>query len=443
MSKDNYFTRSTTLEETEELVRVLAAAFGSEPPYSGLRNFLATKVRDPRDRRVLVRRPGSAGSAREGNIVGGILHYRFRGHFGPNSLDCSGLGWVGVHPEFQGRGLGLELLDDAIAYLEGLGCDLCFLYTGKQGFYARRGWVDAFHHPNFVTSTRDVPPRELPDPECEFRRMERADLPQIARLYEQFYRDVPFTLVRDDEYWERALGSDVYCLVRGGRVLAYAWLAWGDKESHDRVVVQEYAVSSELPGDLAGLPRGTVERELLARVGEIAESREPDPCTELAAPLPPSLPIVGEILAAGGRDGTSLVSGQMVRIIDLPGFLRKVVAYQNEVLVPRVPAGKLEEFGDAEVVLSVEDHRIRVSKRGASLVVSLDPRPHEGLGGMGASTLSNATFDRSEFTMLVLGSFSASELVEYELWDCDETLLPVLDLVFPDIHGHVFPPDKF
>jgi ribosomal protein S18 acetylase RimI-like enzyme len=85
----------------------------------------------------------------EGRIIG-IVSGRL---FGVSGL--ARLGWLGVLPEFQGRGVGRKLLDSVIEFCRGRGCHKITLYTlpvlmpavnlyMKLGFvpeaYLRREW---------------------------------------------------------------------------------------------------------------------------------------------------------------------------------------------------------------------------------------------------------------------------------------------------------------
>ena len=54
--------------------------------------------------------------------------------------DCSYICDVAVHPEYQGRGLGKELVQNLVRLSQGHKKILLYANTGKEGFYARLGF---------------------------------------------------------------------------------------------------------------------------------------------------------------------------------------------------------------------------------------------------------------------------------------------------------------
>ncbi len=57
-----------------------------------------------------------------------------------DGLDCSYIGDVAIHPDYQGRGLGTEVVKTLIQQSEGHKKIILYANPGKEGFYAHLGF---------------------------------------------------------------------------------------------------------------------------------------------------------------------------------------------------------------------------------------------------------------------------------------------------------------
>lgn len=76
---------------------------------------------------------------RDGKIAGNVLFTPFVFQDHPE-VKCFLLAPCGVPPEFQGRGVGKELMETSIEHLKSIGTDAVFV-LGVPGFYPRYGFV--------------------------------------------------------------------------------------------------------------------------------------------------------------------------------------------------------------------------------------------------------------------------------------------------------------
>lgn len=57
-----------------------------------------------------------------------------------DGLDCAYIGDVAIHPEYQGRGLGTEVVKSLIQQSEGHKKIILYANPGKEGFYSNLGF---------------------------------------------------------------------------------------------------------------------------------------------------------------------------------------------------------------------------------------------------------------------------------------------------------------
>ena len=75
-------------------------------------------------------------------VVGHVMLSACRLDALPRLVDVVSLSPLGVRPEFQRRGIGTQLVADALAGADRLGIPLVFL-EGSPHYYGRRGFADA------------------------------------------------------------------------------------------------------------------------------------------------------------------------------------------------------------------------------------------------------------------------------------------------------------
>lgn len=157
----------------------------------------------------------------DGRIVSALQIFtrtiRLRGE----PVPLGGIGSVGTHPDFEGRGLSTGLLRRAIDAMRDRGMALSLLFTGRVGFYQRLGWVKVLH-PLLVARRRS-------DAEPVAARVFRADdLPAVQQIYAAYSGWRDGATLRDETYWRAQLrfagqpDEHFHVLERAGRIVAYA-----------------------------------------------------------------------------------------------------------------------------------------------------------------------------------------------------------------------------
>ncbi len=426
-----FSVRGSRPEELEEAIAATAAAFKVPLPANSYRHFLAIKVPDPENIRILLHTQGKAT-----RVIGSNTIFRFQAHFGPQILDAGGLAWVGVHPDYQRKGLGLLLLDDCISYLEKAHCDLCFLYTSTMMFYHQRGWEVGFGVYKWVIPvTKLTGGAGSKSPNIgTLRRFTPEDLPAIERIYAESNTAHPGTCIRDHGYWSRmfkvhpAIFERLYCFQDGTKLLGYILLEEAGKSPANQLVIEEYGIQPcQLSKNITDL-----ENSFLKVLKILATEKS---CTEVGFALPLSYSLVERIKNLGARDLSSLFTGLMVRIIDLKAFLTKWVIFYNEAVVPLVSETSLKQIKDTTVILTVEGYGILLHKEGITLRMEiLREFPRD---------VCQISIDRSVLAILALGNASPADLIDSEMWKCPQEYLPLLECALPNIHLMIYPLDKF
>ncbi len=425
-----FTVRGSRPEELEESVATTAAAFKVSMPNNSYRHFLSMKIQDPENIRILLHNQGNSS-----RIIGSNTIFRFQAHFGPTALDAAGLAWVGVHPEYQRKGLGLYLLEDCISYLEQAHCDVCWLYTSTMLFYHQRGWEVGFGVYNWVLPVAKLADLRAPKTKKmpSLRPFTPADLPQIQKLYAESNKAHPGTCVRDLNYWLRMLQvhpkqfEGLYCLTQGNIIQGYI-LFEEEGGNVKQLNIEEYALDSSS----SSVEYSNLENALLMALEKFAGKNSH---TEIGFLLPDTYPIVRRVQQLGARDQSSLFTGLMVRIMDLDSFLAKWTIFYNETVVPIVSVTDLNQIKDATIVLSVEGRGILLHKNGVNLRMEIVRDFPQGI--------PQIPIDRSILAIVALGNVSPSNLVESEMWVCPQQYLPLLDCAFPNINLMIYHLDKF
>ncbi len=428
---EEFSVRGSRPDELEEIIKTTGAAFKVPMPANSYRHFIAMKIQDPENIRILLRNEGKSKQ-----IIGSNTIFRFQANFGPGKLDAAGLAWVGVHPDYQRKGLGLHLLEDCISYLEQAHCDVCWLYTSTMLFYHQRGWEVGFGVYKWILPIAKLTVLgEIKSKNVTFLHpFAPEDLPQIQKIYAEKNTPHPGTCVRDLNYWQRILDvhpylfERLYCLKKGNILQGYVWFEEEGKGNVKQLNIEEYALHSSS----SSLKHLDLEDALLFALEKFAREKS---YTELGFNLPDTYPLVGRIKQLGARDQSSLFSGLMARIMDLRSFLAKWSAFYNEAVVSLVPETDLNQVKDATIVLSVEGYGILLYKNGVNLRTEIVRDFPEGI--------PQIPIDRSILAIVALGNVSPSNLVDSEMWVCPQQYLPLLDCAFPNIHLVIYQLDKF
>jgi len=268
--------RRMRAEEREPFLALMEAAFVDEDPGLFARYLDHDPLLGPEDTLVAVE---------GGAIVSAVQVFTRRLRLRGETVLLGGIGSVATRPACEGRGLASALLRGAVDDMQARGMTLSLLFTGRQGFYGRLGWV-ALPHPVWAVRHRDaLPPQGA-------RGFTDADLPAVRALYDAYAARRPGATIRDDAYWRGQLRfagnpDERFDVVeRGGRVVAYARRI----PFHGTWRIMEYGRADDAAEALAGLIVSLVQGDapLLVPAGDpalgAALAARADACDDVAFP---------------------------------------------------------------------------------------------------------------------------------------------------------------
>lgn len=204
--------RAVRKEEREQLLSLLKSAFPSTdiewfpPYYDGDPYYKLEYTRVWEENGVLVSTV---------QIVKKILRIE------DQTILLGGIANVGTHPEHRGRGYASALLEDALRLMDEEGFHLSLLFTGIQPFYERLGWREVpFPFLHIPSIPKDIPPH------ANIREGSDEDIPQIAKVYNEFNERRNFSVVRDEEYfrgwiWKWRHGQKVLVYEKDSQITGY------------------------------------------------------------------------------------------------------------------------------------------------------------------------------------------------------------------------------
>ncbi len=133
----------------------------------------------------------------------------------------------------RGRGLSSDLLKAAIAWMDGRGVSLSYLFTGVPPHYAKQGWVQAQESIARVSNSDGaLEPAAIPD------------LGWMAELYDATAAKRPFAMQRDSAWWGSVVGPRLK-----------ENLVWSDDEAYLVGRREASLVLHEAAGDSSAIDR--------------------------------------------------------------------------------------------------------------------------------------------------------------------------------------------
>jgi putative acetyltransferase len=210
--------------DIEEALQLLRTVFGERDTWE-LRSYrLAPACYRPRWSYI-----ARAGGRAVGHC--GAVPHAMR--FGLAEVPAVEICWVGVHPDFTGRGVGTRLVAEALAASLRGGVALAYLF-GIPGFYERLGFTKALVDGGFDPTVILTPAeREQARPDLpRVRIMKPEDLPALAAMRRREDAGRIGAIARPPRAWEcqfsglaemgRADSSDALVAEEAGRIRGYA-----------------------------------------------------------------------------------------------------------------------------------------------------------------------------------------------------------------------------
>ena len=141
--------------------------------------------------------------AADGRIVSTLRVWERCMRIGTCAVRTGGIGGVGTHPDYRGRGFATSLMRDAAAYMEAAGYDVGLLFSIIPcTFYRRLGW-ESLPLAGFRVRRREMVELEETDWEVQAFDEER-DLEHVAALYETYNEGQSGSIVRPRAHWDTA-----------------------------------------------------------------------------------------------------------------------------------------------------------------------------------------------------------------------------------------------
>jgi predicted acetyltransferase len=305
---------------------------------------------EPRDRLLV----------RHGSRIVGHVHLTHRVmQFGRLHVPVAGLGWLGVLPEYRGRGHGRRLLAAAEARMAAEGALVGLLRTRIPYFFRQTGWALWGRHAYSQAGARAVLSRLLARGlvwghrrrRLNIRPWRRMELGALVRLYNQNLRGTFGRLERTEAYWQWLIGrrayDQLYVALDGPDLLELV-------ERNSPIVGYAFTRAERIVELVTAPHHRTAAAQLLARCcGDAIERGR----QAVRLDAPPESPLHEIFLAADGvRHHREAARGEflMAKLLDPLGLLRLLAP----ALYARAEAARLPR--PIELGLSVDGRKYRI-----------------------------------------------------------------------------------
>ena len=240
-------------------------------------------------------------------------------------------------------------------------------------------------------------------------------------------------MIRDEGFWERFKNyaednlDRFYLILKKTTPIGYFMMHKRDQENHRRIVLSEYGWINQYTAQTPGIH----DEFLLKTLYEFGLEMN---CNEIGMKFPETYPLVQKLLEWGGRNVTGWLSGLMANIIRLDLFLPKFINAQHSWMESMENKLRLNGIADLKFSLRIENWYINYAKSGDTVEISLssDSRYHDV-----------CKIDRMQFTRMIFGNLTVSDLVDSDLISFPDSHLDILDVLFPVLPIHLLEMDRF
>jgi hypothetical protein len=217
-----------------------------------------------------------------------------------------------------------------------------------------------------------------------------------------------------------------------GKLITYFW--WGIHHINDELIIEilEYAISPTLTAPLIT----EIENGILSKASEICQIQN---AKKLHIKLFEPYGIIQNILTRGARDICPYWDGFMVAILNLKQFLRKLQTYLMWLYKKRNINSKNIKNSIKKINLKVENFLICFEIKDSIYVKIIELQNLDDL----KTNEIIIDLPRRYLGILIFGNMQPNELVESNVWKCDEKYIEILDELFPKMYGVVYPLDGF
>ena len=197
----------------------------------------------------------------DGEVVGGLFLLPMAQWFGEHAVSMWGVQGVAVAPEHRGRGVGRELMRNALLEMTERCVPLSTLYPSVLGLYRAVGYEPAGSRYRIRVGPSDI---ALTERELSVAPITEADEADVEETYRRFAACTPGYLDRNRCIWDRVRqpgnqAAHGYLVRRRKAVEGYLYATQGPKDADGRHAL-------ELTDFVALTPRAT--RHLLTFLGD-------------------------------------------------------------------------------------------------------------------------------------------------------------------------------
>jgi len=400
--------RRVRLNESEAFLQVLCTGFMLDPQ-AARRFFYEDPYFEVNQRWGLWLRRWS-----EWKLVSILTAIPLTVRIGTRAVPCYGISGVTTLPEYRRRGFASKLLRAVGASLRAAGAPLAILQAFDHGFYRRHGWETVSALPQVRLEPAQLPRYRDALP----RRARPADYESVKRVYETHGARPTGSLVRDDRRWEYLFWS-----------LPNLWVVDG----HDGI--EGYMFYDFLDSGWTLRVREMVwctERARRSLIRWLAENEESVKVVELNLPLERWQ----QLGLSGWRSPPNDPHTPIYTIQMLPHLMARPIASRAllERLLAQTPVPPAFQPFTLQVrhELTGERETISIIADGQALAV-----------GEGLPELPSLALTLQTLALLTFGTLSVAELHARRLLRAPESILPTLEVLFPEQHPVLTPIDYF
>ena len=337
--------------------------------------------------------------------------------FGPVTIPAMTLGPVGTHPHHRRRGHAAAAMRDASRYMEENGFLLAYL-GGVADFYGRFGYYP------YIASCSVTFQRENARKHSrsgKLRRMTRADLPHVRKLYDEVTADRLCAAERDDELWDWLIGpgtqADLFsrpCVIlnESGGVCGYLTL----QPHRSRLNIPEIIVRQDERARRAAL--GAMVRE--ARRREVKE-------IQLELPWDDALAVfLRQYVGADFRLESHPTGGPLMKVVNFSALMRRLEPLFTERL-----RKSRANFSGLAFTLSCELGSVGITM--TRRVVRIG-RPRRG---------SRVRAPQRWLSGLLTGYYGVQDVASREGATVPDGALAAMEALFPRAWPHVYRADSY
>jgi len=167
-----------------------------------------------------------------GEVASSIQIFPLQLRVGQTILKVGGIGSVGTHPNFLGKGLAQKILNSQCQWMGENDYDLGMLFAVIHPYYEKLGWRLIPEKAYLI----EKPPYQAPSDDYEIIPFSSEHLEQIQAIYNQHNQSVTYTMVRDDAYWKDLINwpewkkNDCLLLTYRNKIVAYGLIEKTTKE---------------------------------------------------------------------------------------------------------------------------------------------------------------------------------------------------------------------